>query len=235
MFSRIMMIIITIFLSSGEEKQDTFSRKREEMVRSQLISRGISSKKVLDAFRKVPRHLFVPDEYKEVAYADRPLPLSHDQTISQPYIVAYMTEILDIQPGHKILEIGTGSGYQAAILHEMEAEVYSVEIIRPLSDKARSTLLSLGYDQIHLKTGDGYKGWSEFAPFHGVLVTCSPSEIPPPLIEQLGEGGKMIIPVGKAGYIQYLYLVQKINGKIKMENVMPVRFVPMKNEKRDNY
>jgi protein-L-isoaspartate(D-aspartate) O-methyltransferase len=230
-----MIPVFCLFFHPGGDLPDDFKDKREEMVKSQLIARGISDKKVLEAFRKVPRDLFVPPEYQRYAYADQPLPIGHDQTISQPYIVAYMTEILDIQPGDKVLEIGTGSGYQAAILAELGAEVFSIEIVKPLSIRAQTTLQQSGYSNIHLKTGDGYHGWPEFAPFHAILVTCSPSGIPNPLIQQLAEGGKMIIPVGKEGIIQYLYLLEKENNKIRQKKVMAVRFVPMVNEKRTSY
>jgi len=230
-----MLVIVCLFMNPGRDLQDDFRDKREEMVKSQLIARGISDKKVLEAFRKVPRDLFVPSEYKRFAYADQPLPIGYDQTISQPYIVAYMTEILDIHPGDKVLEIGTGSGYQAAILAEMKAEVFSVEIVKPLSMRAEITLQQSGYSAIHLKTGDGYYGWPEFAPFNFIIVTCSPSRIPDQLVQQLAEGGKMIIPVGKEGIIQFLYLLVKENDKIRQKKVMAVRFVPMVNDKRTSY
>lgn len=215
--------------------QDGFKEKREEMVREQLISRGIVSAEVLKAFRKVPRHQFVPSEYLFWAYADQPLPIGEGQTISQPYIVAYMTEILDLKPGEKVLEIGTGSGYQAAILAENGAEVYSIEIVNTLAERAKETLLKLGYDKIHLKSGDGYLGWPENAPFDAILVTCSPTRIPEPLKEQLADGGRMIIPVGHSGFVQYLYFLEKRNGKIREKNVLPVRFVPMVNSKGKTY
>jgi protein-L-isoaspartate(D-aspartate) O-methyltransferase len=231
----IMIYILGVFLSQTGSQPDPFRGKREEMVRTQLIPRGIVSQKVLEVLRKVPRHLFVPTEYQPLAYTDRPLPIGYDQTISQPYIVAYMTEILDIQPGDKILEIGTGSGYQAAVLRELGAEVFSVEIVEPLAKKAETVLKQSGYEDIHLKTGDGYQGWEEQAPFHGIIVTCSPSRIPPPLIAQLKEGGRMIIPVGKEGYVQYLCLVEKLREGTVQKTVMAVRFVPMVNDKKISY
>jgi protein-L-isoaspartate(D-aspartate) O-methyltransferase len=235
MILKTMIFIICLIFGPTGNPADAWKEKREEMVRSQLISRGISSREVLDAFRNVPRHLFVPVEYQKLSYSDQPLPIGEGQTISQPYIVAYMTEILDIKPGEKVLEIGTGSGYQAAILKNAGAEVYSVEVIKSLSEKARKTLDNLGYSDIHLKTGDGYEGWAEFAPYDAILVTCSPAEIPSPLIQQLAEGGKMIIPVGEQHSVQFLYLLEKKEGKIKQKNVLPVRFVPMVNEKGKNY
>ncbi|OQB78786.1 MAG: Protein-L-isoaspartate O-methyltransferase [Bacteroidetes bacterium ADurb.Bin123] len=233
-------IMILLFSAAAGQSPQNQSRgeewvRREEMIKTQLIARGITSARVLEAFQKVPRHRFVPDPYRRYAYADQPLPIGEGQTISQPYIVAYMTEILDIKPGEKVLEIGTGSGYQAAILSEMEALVYSVEINPVLSEMARKALAGTGYENLRLKTGDGYQGWPEHAPYDAVLVTCSPSAIPGPLKEQLAEGGRMIIPVGKQYTIQYLVLLEKKNGKIRQKNVLPVRFVPMVNEKGKNY
>ncbi len=234
MISIVMTIIVSMFFQYSWST-DKFREVREEMVRTQLISRGISGEKILSAFRTVPRHCFVPEELVNSAYGDFPLPIGEGQTISQPYVVAFMTEVLRLKPGDKVLEIGTGSGYQAAILAEMEADVYSIELIEPLARSAEKTLTSLGYEHIRLKTGDGYLGWPEFAPFDAILVTCSPSEIPLPLKQQLADGGKMIIPVGKQHHVQYLYLLEKRNGKIRQENVMPVRFVPMVNEKGKTY
>ncbi len=228
-----MSIIFFSLLLPGS--QDNFRAKREEMVRSQIVTRGISSSRVIDAMQKVPRHRFVPNDYLLFAYSDQPLPIGEGQTISQPYVVAYMTESLDIQPGDKVLEIGTGSGYQAAVLAEMKAEVYSIELIGSLSENAGKILMELGYPEVHLKTGDGYQGWPEFAPFDAIIVTCSPGKIPPPLQQQLAEGGKMIIPVGELNSIQYLYLLEKVKGKIIQKNVMPVRFVPMLDGKGNIY
>jgi len=232
----LVMIIILITTSNGEgQTTDEYRNQRMEMVRSQIASRGITDQKVLKALRKVPRHLFVPQEYRRFSYADQPLPIGEGQTISQPYIVAYMTEILNLSPGEKVLEIGTGSGYQAAILAETEAGVYTIEVIEPLAQRAKNILDELGYKNIFLKTGDGYQGWAEHAPFDAIMVTCSPTKIPEPLIEQLAEGGRMIIPVGRQQGIQYLYLLEKRNGKIRQRNVMPVRFVPMTDEKGKVY
>jgi len=232
----LVMIIILITTAKGEgQTNDGYRDQRMEMVRSQIASRGITDQKVLEAFRKVPRHMFVPQDYRRFSYADQPLPIGEGQTISQPYIVAYMTEILNLKPGEKVLEIGTGSGYQAAILAETEAGVYSIEVIEPLALRAKNILDNLGYKNIFLKTGDGYLGWAEHAPFDAIMVTCSPTKIPEPLIEQLAEGGRMIIPVGRQQGIQYLYLLEKRNGKIRQRNVMPVRFVPMTDEKGKIY
>jgi len=231
----VMISLLAVLSLPDTDQTSQFRENREEMVRSQLASRGIKDDKLLDAFRKVPRHSFVPEEYLRFAYADQPLPIGYGQTISQPYVVAFMTEILELRPGDKVLEIGTGSGYQAAILLEMEAEVYTIEIVKPLCLRAESILKQLGYKQFHIKAGDGYQGWSEYAPFKAVLVTCSPTEIPPPLVSQLAEGGRMIIPVGKDGFVQHLVLLEKEKGKIREKKVMPVRFVPMVNEKDKQY
>jgi protein-L-isoaspartate(D-aspartate) O-methyltransferase len=232
----IMFVYILIFVTGIDgQQEDAYKNQRLEMVRTQILSRGITDQKVLDAMRKVPRHKFVPHEYRRFAYADQPLPIGEGQTISQPFIVAYMTDVINVKPGDKVLEIGTGSGYQAAVLAEAGAEVYSIEVIESLAISAKNIIEELGYKQIHLKTGDGYKGWDEFAPYNAILVTCSPSKIPDALKEQLAEGGRMIIPVGHQNSVQYLYLLEKRKGKIRQENVMPVRFVPMINESGRTY
>ena len=213
---------------------DPFLNKRIEMVEKQIIARGIKNEKVIEAMKKVPRHLFVPDEYRHLSYTDGPLPIGYDQTISQPYIVAYMTEILDLKQHEKVLEIGTGSGYQAAILAEICKEVYTIEIIDDLAKRAKKVLDELGYKNIFIKVGDGYKGWPEKAPFDAIIVTCSPTNIPKPLIDQLSENGRMIIPVGE-WYNQQLILLRKVNGKMIKEKLIPVRFVPMVNERKKPY
>ena len=191
--------------------------------------RGISGERVLAAMRKVPREEFVPEQFRAESYLDQPLPIGYDQTISQPYIVAFMTGELRPQPQDRVLEIGTGSGYQAAILAEIVAEVYSIEIIEPLAKTAEATLQRLGYKNVQVKVGDGYKGWVEHAPFDAVIVTCAPDHVPKPLVDQLKEGGRMIIPVGPFGD-QELYLLEKENGQLRQRAVSPVRFVPMTGE-----
>ena len=214
--------------------EDQYARERKRMVREQLESRDISDPEVLAAFRSVRRHLFVPEEYRTYAYADRPLPIGHDQTISQPYIVAFMTEALNLEAGEKVLEVGTGSGYQAAILAEICREVYTVEIIEELGDSARRLLNELGYDHVHVRIGDGYAGWEEHAPYDAIVVTCAPTDIPPALKEQLAEGGRMMIPVGRA-YSQELVLLRKKGGELVEESVLPVRFVPMVDDSGKPY
>jgi len=204
---------------------------RQRMVEEQLVgwNRGITNRAVLAAMRTVPRHEFVPVEERDSAYVDGPLPIGHGQTISQPYIVAFMTEQLDPQPTDRVLEIGTGSGYQAAVLAELVAEVYTIEIIAPLGRRAETDLQRLGYTNVHLRIGDGYLGWPEQAPFDAIIVTCAPERVPQPLVEQLKEGGRMMIPVG-AGGVQELVLLRKESGSLAQRAVLPVRFVPMTGE-----
>jgi len=197
------------------------------------MPRGIHEERVLAAMAKVPREEFVPEYLRAASYADQPLPIGYDQTISQPFIVAFMTEQLRPQRADRVLEIGTGSGYQAAILGELVAEVYSIEIIEPLARTAEATLQRLGYKNVHVKVGDGYKGWPEHAPFDFVIVTCAPDHVPPALADQLKEGGRMIIPVGGAGD-QELYLLEKEHGTLRRRAVSPVRFVPMTGEAQKN-
>jgi protein-L-isoaspartate(D-aspartate) O-methyltransferase len=196
------------------------------MVETQMIARGISDPATLEAMGTVPRHEFLPMRLRHEAYADYPLPIGHGQTISQPYIVAFMTEAIAPQAGEKILEIGAGSGYQAAILAAMGADVYTIEIVAPLAEMARQTLERLGYDKAQVLHADGFRGWPEEAPFDAIIVTCAPDRIPPPLIEQLRDGGRMIIPVG-GGMSQELLLLRKKGDQIEQESVLPVRFVPM--------
>jgi len=199
------------------------------MVQQQLKSRGINDGHVLAAMAKVPREEFVPPNSRAASYEDGPLQIGYGQTISQPYIVAFMTEQLHPKPSDRVLEIGTGSGYQAAILAELVAEVYTIEIAEPLARNAEATLVRLGYKNVRMKVGDGYKGWSENAPFDAIIVTCAPDRVPRPLTDQLKEGGRMIIPVGDR-FAQELYLLEKKNGQLKESAVLPVRFVPMIGE-----
>lgn len=204
-----------------------FAAEREQMVERQLVARGIENEKVLEAMRKVPRHEFVPESQQAFAYQDRPLPIGHDQTISQPYIVAFMTEQLAVKPGDRVLEIGTGSGYQAAVLAELVKEVYTIEIVEPLAKSSSEHFERVGYENITAKAGDGYLGWPEHAPFDAVMVTAAPDHIPQPLIDQLREGGRMIIPVGPDGGMQQLKILRKKDGEVVRESILPVRFVPL--------
>ena len=199
---------------------------RKEMVQNQIIARGITDQNVLNAMLKVARHKFVPKEYEKSAYNDYPLPIGEDQTISQPYIVALMTEKLALKGNEIVLEIGTGSGYQAAILSLIAKEVYTIEIIPSLAKSAAESLKSLGYNNIYVKCGDGFLGWPEHAPFDAIIITCAPDEVPKPLIEQLAEGGRLIIPLGEE--FQMLTLFKKVKGKLEKTEIAPVVFVPMK-------
>ena len=217
----IAIYFITLFLY-----QDEYAGLRYQMVEAQIKARGITDKNVLESMKKVPRHLFVPAQYQSSAYQDRPLPIGQNQTISQPYIVGYMTEAINPKSEDVVLEIGTGSGYQAAVLAEIVKTVYTLEIIPELGLMARERLKILGYENIFTKVTDGYHGWSEFAPFDAIVVTAAAEEIPEPLTEQLREGGRMIIPLGPAFDIQNLVLVTKQNGELKIKKLFPVRFVP---------
>jgi protein-L-isoaspartate(D-aspartate) O-methyltransferase len=200
---------------------------RDNMVNEQLRKRDISSRDVLEAMRQVPRHEFVPTNMQRMAYEDRPLPIGFDQTISQPYIVAFMTEQINPKPGMKVLEIGTGSGYQAAVLAQLGCEVYTIELLPQLASRAEQTLKRLQYDNVQVMAGNGYLGWPENAPFDAIVVTAAPEEIPPALIEQLKDGGVMVLPVGPVNSLQYLKLVRKRGDRITTTNLLPVRFVPM--------
>lgn len=203
--------------------------QRQRMVEQQLKPRGIKDERVLVAMAKVPREEFIPVNARADAYEDGPLPIGYDQTISQPYIVAFMTEQLRPKQSDRVLEIGSGSGYQAAILGELVAEIYTIEIVEPLGKSAEATLQRLGYNNVHIKMGDGYKGWPEEAPFDAIIVTCAPEKVPQPLVDQLKDGGRMIIPVGER-FAQQLYLLEKKNGQLKESVTLPVRFVPMLRE-----
>lgn len=206
---------------------DAFAATRRAMVANQIRARDVNDPNVLRAMETVPRHEFVPPEFLDQAYEDHPLPIGSGQTISQPYIVAVMTELAQIRPGDRVLEIGTGSGYQAAILSELTDQVYSVEIIPALAEDAAARLTRLGYSHVVAKNADGYNGWEEHAPFDAILVTAAPDHIPPPLIAQLKDGGRMIIPVGPPGFFQTLWRVNKHGDTIITENIMGVAFVPL--------
>jgi len=206
----------------GSPEWDT---DRRRMVDTQLRARDIRSPRVLDAMGTVPRHLFIPESERVDAYGDRPLPIGHGQTISQPYIVAFMTQAMDIAPEHHVLEIGTGSGYQAAVLSMLAAEVYTIEIVRPLAEQARATLTALGYRNVEVRTGNGYLGWPERAPFDRIIVTAAPDEVPAALIQQLKIGGLMAIPVGTMD--QQLRILRRTETGTETLSVLPVRFVPM--------
>ncbi|MCM8614178.1 protein-L-isoaspartate(D-aspartate) O-methyltransferase [Accumulibacter sp.] len=214
--------------SAAADSAAPYATARQRMVEQQLIAdwRGISKPEVLRAMATVPRHEFVPPEIRQSAYEDRPLPIGHGQTISQPYIVAFMTEQLAPQPSDRVLEIGTGSGYQAAILASLVREVYSIEIVEPLAKRAAGDLARLGYGNVRVRHGDGYQGWPEAAPFDSIIVTCAPDHVPQPLVDQLREGGRMVIPVGDFGD-QNLFLLRKHGGRLERERILPVRFVPM--------
>lgn len=228
-------MILSIPACMSQTRQSMgYAEQREAMVRDQIRLRGISDKAVLEAMGKVERHLFVPASHRQEAYEDYPLPIGEGQTISQPYIVAFMTEALELKPTDKALEIGTGSGYQAAILAGICDSVFSIEIYESLARNAGRLLKELGYDNVFIRTGDGYLGWEEHAPFDAIIVTCAPTHIPPALEQQLAEGGRMIIPVG-AVYTQELVLMEKKGGKLRKKSVLPVRFVPMINEKGNKY
>lgn len=223
--------ILFLVNSSFAAEEDTTLPLREEMVREQIEARGVDNPKVLEAMLSVKRHLFVSPRFRNDAYEDHPLPIGHGQTISQPYIVATMTEILELDADDVVLEVGTGSGYQAAVLSEIAKQVYTIEIVKPLADQAAKRLKDLGYQNVQVKHGDGYYGWKEHVPFDAIVVTAAASHIPPPLIEQLKPGGKMVIPVGPIFFVQQLLLIEKRgDGTITQRSLMPVRFVPLTGE-----
>ena len=221
------IIFSTLFLILNCIPQDDkYTGTREKMVEDQIESRGISNQPTLDAMKKVPRHKFVPPNLLDRAYDDGPLPIGYGQTISQPYIVAYMTAVIDPKPGQKILEIGTGSGYQAAVLAEIVDSVFTIEIITELTNSSQKRLEELGYKNVFCKNADGYYGWEKYAPFDAIVVTAAAEHIPPPLIKQLKDGGEMIIPVGSPFLNQTLILVEKNGEEITTTSLLPVRFVP---------
>jgi protein-L-isoaspartate(D-aspartate) O-methyltransferase len=213
---------------AGAEAEAQYVAARKQMVAQQLagLERHITNQRVLQIMGEVPRHAFVPAKVRKDAYGDHPLPIGHEQTISQPYIVAFMTQILDPKPNDRVLEIGTGSGYQAAVLSPLVKEVCTIEIVEPLGKQAGETFQRLGYQNIKVRIGDGYQGWPELAPFDAIMVTCAPEKVPEALVQQLKEGGRMIIPVGPFGD-QQLHLLTKSNGVIQQREVLSVRFVPM--------
>jgi len=227
-------LFLSLAVSAGAaESAASRQAERDRMVDTQLVARGITHGPTLDALRKVPRHQFVPANAQGSAYADSPLPIGHGQTISQPFIVAYMTEIAGITRESRVLEIGTGSGYQAAVAAELSDQVYSIEIVPALAERVKATLQDAGYARVHLRAGDGYHGWAEHAPFDVILVTAAAGTIPPPLVAQLKEGGRMVIPVGPQFGAQNLVLVTKQDGIIRTRTLMPVRFVPLVSGARE--
>ncbi len=226
-------LIAALFAATGCGQQAPpvadFATQRQRMVEQQLKPRGIKDERVLAAMTKVPREEFIPVDARADAYEDGPLPIGYDQTISQPYVVAFMTEQLRPKQSDRVLEIGSGSGYQAAILAELVADVYTIDIVEPLAKTAEATLQRLGYKNVHVRVGDGYKGWPEEAPFDAIIVTCASEKVPQPLVDQLKDGGRMVIPVGER-FAQQLYLFEKKNGQLKESASLPVRFVPMLRE-----
>lgn len=227
----VVIIIVAFWAKSANGQEEEYKAKRERMVKTQLQARDIRDHATISALLEVKRHEFVPTNVKKYAYYDEALPIGHKQTISQPYVVAYMTQQLKLKPGQRVLEIGTGSGYQAAILATIVDSVYTIEIVEPLGVAAKKRLQRLGYKNVLTKIGDGYHGWPDKAPFDAIIVTAAVEAIPPSLIEQLAEGGRMIIPVGPSRFNRNLVLVTKKNGKIKTRTRIPVAFVPFTRKK----
>lgn len=223
----VLLVALTLGLRAEDEE---YEAEREAMVRYQIEARGIKDSRVLKAMRKVPRHLFVPLEYRDAAYEDRPLPIGEGQTISQPYIVALMTESLRLTGRERVLEIGTGSGYQAAVLAELAQEVYTVEIVPSLAIRARELLERLGYKNVHVRSADGFFGWPEAAPFDAVILTCAAPRVPEKLLEQLKDGGRMVLPLGDDPFFQSLVLITKTAEGIEQSPITGVVFVPMTGE-----
>ncbi len=218
-------------VGQGDAGEVDLASFREAMVAHQIAGRGVSDEEVLSAMRAVPRHHLVPESVRADAYEDTPLPIGWGQTISQPYIVALMTELLHVSRGMRVLEVGTGSGYQAAVLAEMGATVFTIEIVKPLAERAARDLLALGYTNVSVRAGDGYLGWPEEAPFDGIIVTAGATHVPQPLLDQLKPGGRMVIPVGETGDVQELRLIEKTaEGSVVERDMLPVRFVPLTGE-----
>jgi len=221
------MVLVTAKLAAASPDADR-AGDRNRMVEEQIRARGVTNQRVLEVMRRVPRHKFVDLNLQDQAYEDHPLPIGHGQTISQPYIVALMTELLELKPGQKVLELGSGSGYQAAVLSGLTTNVYTIEIIQPLYEKALRRLKETGFPEDRVRRGDGYLGWEENAPFDAIIVTAAADHIPPPLLKQLRPGGRMVIPIGPVHATQRLLLVQKdVQGKVKTRSVLTVRFVPL--------
>jgi protein-L-isoaspartate(D-aspartate) O-methyltransferase len=226
-------LLLPVWSPAADTTEAAYADQREKMVALQIEARGIHDPQVLKAMRKVKRHQFVPESLRGRAYADHPLPIGEGQTISQPYIVALMTAVVKPEPGMKVLEIGTGSGYQAAILAELCKSVYTIEIVEVLGKRAGKLLAGL-YKNVHVRIGDGYQGWPQEAPFDAILVTCAPTKVPRPLEDQLQEGGRMVIPVGES-WVQELVVLTKRNGRLERQEIIPVRFVPMVDAKGRKY
>ncbi len=224
------LLLCNIHPAACDAGSDPYASARHRMIEHDLKDRDIVDPVVLKAIERVPRHMFVDENLRGQAYNDHPLPIGEGQTISQPYIVAFMTQHLKLKKSDRVLEIGTGSGYQAAVLAEIAEHVYTIEIVAPLAKKSAKLLKSLGYDNITVKTGDGFFGWKEQAPFDAIILTAAPDKIPQPLIDQLAEGGRLIAPVGTAFWTQSLVLGTKQGGEFKIKNILPVRFVPMTGE-----
>lgn len=227
-------VLICVFVLAMTYGQDNYQNERQKMVKTQISARGIADKATLEAMRNVPRHLFVPENLKIRAYSDSPLPIGHEQTISQPYIVAFMTSQLRLKAKDRVLEIGTGSGYQAAVLAEIVDSVFTIEIVEPLGLQAAKRLKELEYNNVEVRIGDGYHGWEEKAPFDAIMVTAAVETIPQPLLDQLAEGGKLVIPVGPVPEFRILQVVTKKKGKFITKNTLPVRFVPFKRKGNKN-
>ena len=226
----VVLAVMTVLAchTSTADPQSYWTAARDQMVEQQLRARDIRDPRVLEAMRTIPRHLFVPESVRDSAYADSPLPIGYEQTISQPYIVAFMTQALELQPSHRVLEIGTGSGYQAAVLGALAGEVFTIEILPPLADRAREALAAVGARNVQVRTGNGYLGWPEHAPFDRIMVTAAPDEVPPALVQQLKVGGLMAIPVGTV--MQELRILRRTERGTETLATLPVRFVPMTNK-----